>query len=240
MFGFPQVVLSDNGPQFRSDFGRFCAEIGAHHITSSPYFPQSNSQAESAVKNAKYLLIKCLETNKDFQFALSEFRRVPRGDKFSPAQLMFGFHQRGILPSLDRPTVNLHEAELARQNTKSSQKKLFDVGSHILPPLVAGTKVRVQHPISKRWDKKAVIVQMLESGKSYDIKYHDGRLTRRNRRFLRPITYAECAKGESAPDSSDITCPQRSILKKPIADASSSNSRRSPRLAMKKSVRYSA
>ena len=124
---------------------------------------------------------------------------------------MFGFHQRGILPSLDRPDINFHEAELARQKTKSSQKKQFDFGSHALPPLLAGTKVHVQHPLTKRWDKGAEIVQILDSGKSYDIKYLDGRLTRRNCRFLRPISYAECAKGETVPESSDITSTQRSI-----------------------------
>ena len=49
LFGFPKVIVSDNGPQFRSEFEVFCTNIGAKHITSSPYFPQSNGQAESAV-----------------------------------------------------------------------------------------------------------------------------------------------------------------------------------------------
>ena len=115
LFGFPKTIISDNGPQFRSDFGIFCASFGALHITSSPYFPQSNGQAESAVKSAKYLLIKCLDSDQDFQLALSEFRRVPRADKFSPAELMFGFKQRGILPTLDNTPIDLYLAEQARQ-----------------------------------------------------------------------------------------------------------------------------
>ena len=236
LFGFPKTILSDNGPQFRSEFSRFCSSIGAQHITSSPYFPQSNGQAESAVKNAKYLLIKCIDTDKDFQLALSEFRRVPRSDKFSPAQLMFGYQQRGILPSFTQSQVDLPSAEAAREKTRISQKQTFDVGSHTLSPIAVGTKVLVQHPLSKRWSHKAIILNILDSGRSYNIKFADGRETRRNRRFLRPISYADAAKNAPLPVKADIPASsQKSILK------SSSNPafpRRSLRLQSKKSVSY--
>ena len=235
LFGFPKTIVSDNGPQFRSDFGRFCSSFGAFHVTSSPYFPQSNGLAESAVKSAKHLLIKCLETDKDFQFALSEFRRVPRQDKYSPAQLMFGYQQRGILPSLNHPLVDLKEAESARQKIRDSQKKTFDAGSHVLQPISIGTKVLVQHPISKRWDRKAVILSILESGRSYEIKYSDGKLTRRNRRFLRPMSYADVAKDIT---HESISSPsQKSILKSPDYVVSAAL-RRSSHLKDKKSVHY--
>lgn len=53
--GIPEVVVSDNGPQFSrvktSAFSTFAQEYGFQHITFSPHCPQSNGLAEAAVKN---------------------------------------------------------------------------------------------------------------------------------------------------------------------------------------------
>ena len=45
--GIPDVVISDNGPQFRSaEFNAFATEWKFEHLTSSPYHSQSNGKAE--------------------------------------------------------------------------------------------------------------------------------------------------------------------------------------------------
>ena len=49
-FGYPFIIISDNGPQFREEFKTYCAENGIIHAPSSPYNPRSNGLAESAVK----------------------------------------------------------------------------------------------------------------------------------------------------------------------------------------------
>jgi transposase InsO family protein len=60
--GVPEVVVSDNGPQFdpvkTSEFSRFAADYGFKHITSSPRYPQSNGFVEAAVKIVKLQLKK--------------------------------------------------------------------------------------------------------------------------------------------------------------------------------------
>ena len=57
--GIPEVVYSDNGPQFSSDAHKqFALEYQFTHTTSSPYFPQSNGEAEWAVGIIKSLLKK--------------------------------------------------------------------------------------------------------------------------------------------------------------------------------------
>ena len=57
--GIPDVVISDNGPQFRSsEFNAFATEWEFEHLTRSPYHSQSNGKAESALKIAKTILKK--------------------------------------------------------------------------------------------------------------------------------------------------------------------------------------
>ena len=55
--GISEVVVSNNGPQYTSrEMKKFAYSYGFTHITSSPHYPQSNRQAERAVKSVKALL----------------------------------------------------------------------------------------------------------------------------------------------------------------------------------------
>ena len=55
--GIPEVIVSDNGPQFAcNEFHVFAEQYGFKHITSSLHFSQGNGAAEGAVKIAKKLL----------------------------------------------------------------------------------------------------------------------------------------------------------------------------------------
>ena len=64
--GIPDVLISDNGPQFTSrEFSEFATQWEFQHVTSSPYHPKSNGKAESAVKVVKNLFKKAQRDNKD-------------------------------------------------------------------------------------------------------------------------------------------------------------------------------
>ena len=55
--GVPEVVISDNGPQYASkEFKEFSESWNFHHYTSSPHHPKGNGTAEAAVKQAKRIL----------------------------------------------------------------------------------------------------------------------------------------------------------------------------------------
>ena len=98
--GIPDRVVSDNGPPFNSqDFVQFAKTFGFEHVTSSPGYPQSNGKAESAVKAAKTLMKKALDSKTDPYLALLELRNIP-GEKVksSPAQRLFGRRTRTSVP----------------------------------------------------------------------------------------------------------------------------------------------
>ena len=98
--GIPETLLTDNGPQFISaEFASFCTALTVEHKTSSPYWPQGNGKAESAVKVAKSLLKKSADSI-GFQLALLDYRNTPpQGHTLSPAQRSMGRRTRQMIPA---------------------------------------------------------------------------------------------------------------------------------------------
>ena len=74
-WGFPRVIRTDGGPQFRSKFDAFCADNSIIHELSAPYNPRSNGLAEAVVESVKFLLDKCRSLSQDFRRALQEWRK---------------------------------------------------------------------------------------------------------------------------------------------------------------------
>ena len=170
--GYAKKVRSDQGPQFRAEFGQFCKEHGIIHETSSPYNPRSNGLAEAAVKNCKYLMLKC-HSFEAFQEALLEFRNTPRATNgLSPAQMFIGRMQRTALPRLLQKTDETIKAE---NQDGVERGGVFNVGE----------TVRVQDPKSGRWRIKGTIISISKTGRSYTIKTEDGAVIERNRRFTK-------------------------------------------------------
>ena len=91
--GIPEILRSDNGPQFSSqEFRKFTQSWYFQHITSSPYYPKSNGLAEQYVQTIKNLLERCILSNSDPYLAMLELRNTPIANDKSPAEYAFG-HQ---------------------------------------------------------------------------------------------------------------------------------------------------
>lgn len=108
-FGLPNKIVSDNGPQFRSEeFIQFCKNNMIRFVTSPPYHPATNGSAENAVKSLKNGILKAVKDklNKNvslntlIQRYLFTYRNTPHwltGE--SPSYRMFG---RKIKTRLDK------------------------------------------------------------------------------------------------------------------------------------------
>jgi hypothetical protein len=158
--GFPQYIFSDSGPQFgAAEFKEYCKEHYITPLVSSACFPQSNGLAESAVKSAKYLLLKS-ENYIDFENKLYEMQNIPSsGDTLSPAEKFFKRRFRTHLPTLDPffSPIQIYEGG----------RKRFKIGD----------RVRIQNAVSKRWDDTGSISEIRDSGRSYYVDRDLGRDT---------------------------------------------------------------
>ncbi|XP_039616502.1 uncharacterized protein K02A2.6-like [Polypterus senegalus] len=72
--GVPQQLVSDNGPQFTAtDFQIFLHKNGIRHITSAPWHPATNGQAERFVQSLKRALRAMTNEKLTLQQKLANF-----------------------------------------------------------------------------------------------------------------------------------------------------------------------
>ena len=185
--GWPRIIRSDGGPQFRGDFLDFCRTNNVVHELSSPYNPSANGLAESAVKIVKSILVKSLGKGGDVQRALYEWRNAPRQHGYSPSQLMFGRSQRIMLPQpeLAYRQINFQEAAAAKDKCFESVQQHYDRDKVSQTQLSPGELVRIQDPEKKNWDKLGQIVEMRPDQLSYTVE-SGGKILIRGRAMLRP------------------------------------------------------
>ncbi|UYV83534.1 K02A2.6-like [Cordylochernes scorpioides] len=92
--GLPDQVVSDNGRMFVvHEFQEFLRMNGIRHITSAPYHPQTNGQAERVVQTLKQLIRKNGWENISVTLprALFAMRTTPHGTTgLTPAELLMG------------------------------------------------------------------------------------------------------------------------------------------------------
>ncbi|XP_058827479.1 uncharacterized protein K02A2.6-like [Topomyia yanbarensis] len=187
--GIPQVLETDNGPQYVSaDFRQFCNKWGFEHQTSSPHFPRANGLAERYVQVAKSMLKKCNDDQSDIRLALLHMRNTPRSSSIpSPNERLMGRLVRSNMPMTQealRPRVAENVQHLLERE-REIQKDFADRGSMKPPQFIKQEKVLIQDQTSRRWTPGTVVKQ-LDENRSYIVT--DGERTlRRNTHHLRKL-----------------------------------------------------
>ena len=126
--GIPEVVRSDNDPQFSAEeFAKFANSFSFQHVTSSPRYPQSNGQVERMVQTVKKMIQKS-----DYPYlAIMSYRATPHTwCNLSPSELLMGRRMRTTIPqtkeSLTPKWSYLSEFREKNKKFKETQKKNFD------------------------------------------------------------------------------------------------------------------
>ena len=161
-----------------------------------------------------------------------------------------------VNPKLYRPNkkwvISAEEREKALESRNKEVKERYDQGSHNLTPLKVGTQVRIQS--GRRWSKSGRVVES-HPNRQYTVRVDgSGRVTLRNRRFLRPdpskpdsvtpmvvdpllnqqVPVADQSQGiqgdsqdcqEPAPPETPTNEPERSLIPKAVRDLLSHNQR---------------
>ena len=136
IWGLPKTLVSDNGPQFASaDFANWCRSNGIVHMTSAPFHPSSNGEAERLVGVFKRAMQRSvveegLEKDQAARAFLREYRSTPHSTTGrTPAELMLGRQFRTRLPLLQ---PDLPHVEKKQQLAKPVRPTKFSNGDHVV------------------------------------------------------------------------------------------------------------
>ena len=181
--GIPEIMISDNGPQYASEeFKKFTLEYSFKHVTSSPGYAPANGAAERAVQTVKNMLKK----EDDPYAALLAYRSSPLENGHSPAELLMNRKLRTTVPSL--PAVHqpqVPDGMSIRENEQLKRKESqVNHDSHHraveLPPLISGESVYIRDT-----GRDGEVVNAVPNApRSYVIKDCHGSVVRRNRKSL--------------------------------------------------------
>ena len=185
--GFPQILVTDNGPQFTSSkFSQFTKNNGIKHVTSSLYHPSTNGLAERTVQTFKEGMRRQKTGSIETRVArfLYVYRNTPQSTTgVSPAVMMFNRPLRCHLDLL-KPDIGA-----TVQNQQIQQQLNHDVHSK-------GRKFQISDIVfvenfghGSKW--LAGIIEEIRGPLTYMVKLSDGRLVKRHVDHIRNQTSTE-------------------------------------------------
>ena len=192
----------------------FAEAYGFHHITTTPYYPRANGQAERTVHTVKSLL----KNAKDPYMALLSYRATPLAwCGLSPAELLLGCKIRTDVPQPKSSyipkwthTQNLKELH---EKYKSGQRKYYNKRHNVrsLPSLPDNTPVWVQTENSQ---VPGTVVHQASTPRSYIASTPTGSV-RRNRINLRNRRERGVPETPDEPPGRVVTRSQSGVVIRP-------------------------
>ena len=204
-FGVAEEIASDGGKEFTAGVTQiFLKNWSVHHRLSSVAFPHSNCRAELAVKQVKRIITSNISPSgsldvDSFHRAILSYRNtIDPVTKFSPALAVFGRQMRDglpVLPGKYNPHITwrelLEHREKAMAQRHVAHHEAWSEHTKKLPALPVGSKVFIQNQVGnnpRRWERTGTVMEVKDYDQ-YNVKVDGtGRLTLRNRRFLRSFS----------------------------------------------------
>ena len=180
LFGAPQSIISDNGPQFiGKPYQQLMNNLDIAHVTSSPHHSRSHGFIERTIRTVKAVMKK---ESRDTDIALLILRTTPIGPQLpSPAELIFGRPVKSNLP-LQVKSPN-HEG--LREHRERSYHEMTGKFHHSYPELTMDQPVYFQDVAKKHWSP-GIIIGYGPEPRSYTVlSEQTGSKLRRNRGLLR-------------------------------------------------------
>ena len=204
IFGVMREFSTDGASVFNSeDTKDFLAKFGVKHRVSSPYNPHSNQRAEGAVKQAKRMIRDAtgpggsLDTDAILASLLNHRNTPDKVTGMSPSEVVFGRKVKDLLPIIPGRKLTVDPRWQERLDFRKKlledkhSKRGAELEEHCRTPrkLNVGEAVLLQNQTAKnnkRWDLEGKVVRLGDFDKVI-IKLEDsGKITTRNRRFVRP------------------------------------------------------
>ena len=158
--GIPEVLHSDNGPQYASaQFADFCISRGITHETSSLHYPQSNGFAKACLRSVKHAPQQAKHSSANPQLALLALWATPIDTKLpSPAELLYQCRLRTTIPAKihnndPSPIQVCEQIDTCSEVAKSQANKY----NKTLVPLYACQPVAMYGTLRKIWVLATVI-----------------------------------------------------------------------------------
>ena len=171
--GMPEVLHTDNGPQYASAAFAHCSiELGFTHETSSPHYPKSDGFAKSCVKILKHTLQHAKYSGTNPKIALQHLKATPVDAKLpSPSQMLYHYKIHIIIPSrihnTDSAALQIQEhLEDQAEHSKSHADKY----SKGLVPFYAGQPIATFHTWRKIWIHNGVVHVLPRTATKYTLQ----------------------------------------------------------------------
>ena len=152
MFGYPERVCTDNGPQFIADkFSSYLQRHAIEHRRVTPHWPSANGEVERMNRTIKRAVQCAHEEGKNWKDELQNFLldygTAPHSiTGVAPADLMFKHAARNDIPSMTviaprtridtevniRDTFRKHKIKVTADAKHNAQQAKFKVGDQVL------------------------------------------------------------------------------------------------------------